>query len=1048
MVLRKPTPAGGALPYPVTPISPPPTHDMASPLKPQPDAFSSSRPHSSASDTKPFLDAQDRGDGDQANPWAETADDEQRIKRPLPTVLRAGSAPRSTEELQTDKGLPDLPHWGEAGAITPRSSSDSQRSRDFWEDDEDDIAETEALPQDDGSRQSESLQVPDTLKDHSTAHSYPTPSSPGLSTVRRKPVGSSEYSQPSPGARSPSYDFASNNPFRQHASANGSLQQDEPVQDDSQDWAGHSDEPDLLEGKGKGVIRDPPTDGTPIRMSANLSLDDRPFEEYSSSYRPSNINLNSAYRSHEQSADVPPTSTPPHPSAAPPPPPSSDKQADLIPLSPGSLPDQNPWSSETHFQSPYSPDVEHPAFRSQEYGQDSGFYEGQEMGIVSREQMPSQLPAVKETPFPPYHQGQPYDQTGPPLPARPSQQSLVNDQGPPLPIRHAQQSLLDESGPALPARRAQKSLLDEPVESYAPPDHPPPNLAPPKPPRSVFQSVPLNETTLQKLKEQRNETYQIKHFNWFDHNTNSLRMSSMLTQNKNGPCPLLALVNALILGKPDDSESALGNALRAREQVSLGLLIESLMDELTSESRDSALEELPDVDELNRFLLRLHSGMNANPRFVAPERRAPNLMDARNSVLHVPLSINTDRKPGTFEQTQDLILYGAFAIPLVHGWLPQRSDPARTAFARAAPTYEDAQTIQFGEEELEIKLRQGGLTPNEQQLWEDIVSIRRFFSTYPTQLTPYGLNVVSESLFPGAFAIMFRNDHFSTIYKHPETGQLYTLVTDAGYADKDEVIWESLVDVSGQRSEFFSGDFRPVGNVEEIIDSSPQPTGHRNSSSHLHEPQHTAPPISPQEVQEQHDADFAMALQLQEEEQARQDNANSRRRSAQNRISNAGGTPSNIPIRIRPADAGPAVPPRNQRSNPAVNRPTNNSSAADDDAPPLYEEAVKGAPYIPPPGHPQHPASDPSPRASTSGITPVVSASSSAPRPVPQRAQAQAQAPRVPQLQRRMSAYQEAQQYVRPDLARPMTHNATMGLQGQPVGRRVQKDQDKDCLVM
>jgi hypothetical protein len=29
-----------------------------------------------------------------------------------------------------------------------------------------------------------------------------------------------------------------------------------------------------------------------------------------------------------------------------------------------------------------------------------------------------------------------------------------------------------------------------------------------------------------------------------------------------------------------------------------------------------------------------------------------------------------------------------------------------------------------------------------------------------------------------------------------------------------------------------------------------------------------------------------------------------------------------------------------------------------------------------------------------------------------------------------------------------LSHNAGMGLQGQPVGRRPQKDQDKDCIVM
>jgi hypothetical protein len=821
----------------------------------------------------------------------------------------------------------------------------------------------------------------------------------------------------------------------------------------------------MSEKKGKGVVRDPPTNETPIQMTANLSLGDRPFEEYSPSYRPSNINLNSAYRSQEESGHAPPASTTPHPSAPPPPPPSSDEPADLIPVTPGSLPCQNPWSSETSIRPPPQAVAENQELKS-DYGQDEDLYEGQEMGIVTRGDSYQQFAAVKEASFPPYHEDRLHDETGPPLPARPlqrslldepepplparpSQRSLLDEPEPPLPARPSQRSLLDEPEPPLPARHAQKSLLYDPVESYAPPDHPPPGHAPPKPPRPVVQSTSMNEASLQKMKEQRNETYQIKHFNWFDHNTNSLRRSSMLTQNKNGPCPLLALVNALILSKPDDTESALGNALRAREQVSLGLLIESLMDELTSESRDSLLGELPDVDELNRFLLRLHSGMNANPRFVAPESQAPNLMDARNSMLHVPLSINTDRKPGTFEQTQDLILYGAFAIPLVHGWLPQRSDPARAAFARAAPTYEDAQTIQFGEEELEIKLGRGGLTPNEQQLWEDIVSIRRFFGTYPTQLTPYGLGVVSESLFPGAFAIMFRNDHFSTVYKHPETGQLYTLVTDAGYADKDEVIWESLVDVSGQRSEFFSGDFRPVGNVTETINPSSQASGRRASSSCLNEPPHTAPPISPQEAQEQHDADFAMALQLQEEEQARQANPNSRRRAAHNRGSSAGEDPrsSNIPIRIRPAETGPVVPPRNQRSNPGVNRPTNNDSAADDDAPPLYEEAVKGSPYIPPPGHPQHPESDPSPRTSTPAITPTVPGSSPALRPVRERAPAQpARAPQ--QHQRRMSAYHEAQQYQRPELARPLSHNAGMNLQGQLVGRRPQKDQDKDCIVM
>ena len=105
----------------------------------------------------------------------------------------------------------------------------------------------------------------------------------------------------------------------------------------------------------------------------------------------------------------------------------------------------------------------------------------------------------------------------------------------------------------------------------------------------------------------------------------------MLTQNKNGPCPLLALVNALILGATEDMQAALDDALRLREQVSLGLIIETLMDELLSRAAMVEGLQLPDVDELNRFLMRLRTGMNANPRFVPATESAPNLMDVMSS---------------------------------------------------------------------------------------------------------------------------------------------------------------------------------------------------------------------------------------------------------------------------------------------------------------------------------------------------------------------------------------------------------------------------------
>jgi ubiquitin carboxyl-terminal hydrolase MINDY-1/2 len=592
---------------------------------------------------------------------------------------------------------------------------------------------------------------------------------------------------------------------------------------------------------------------------------------------------------------------------------------------------------------------------------------------------------------------------------------------------------------------------------------------PPKPPRPAV-IVPLTEQQLAKNAEYRTETYQIKHFNWFDHGSGRLRRSSMLTQNKNGPCPLLALVNALILGAGDASQAALDDALRAREQVSLGLIIETLMYELVD--RSSAVgQQLPDVDELNAFLLRLRTGMNANPRFVAATSPPPNLMDARNSMLHMPSDDSARPQSGSFEATGDLKLYGAFGIPLLHGWLPEPGSDAALAFGRSAQTYEDAQAIQFGEEELEYKLTQQGLTPDEQRVWEDITSIKSFFGSHPTQLTPTGLRTIQQNLRSGSFAIMFRNDHFSTIYKHPQSGQLYTLITDAGYADRDEVIWESLVDISGNGNEFFSGDFMPVSHHTSDAAAA--------SSQHLQVGGEQNEPLSPQQQQEQHDADFAMALQLQEEEEQRQRAEQARRRRSGQQESTPGRSPrgstGNIPItltrsRQSQSDAPenrPSIPPRNQRV-PATNRP---SDANDEDAPPAYEEAAKGKPYIPPVGSPLHPTSGGndaiSPMSSSAQLTGTISTggpSSSVHPPGPNAPHYGAppgHAPRpnhgrVPSnMSSRTSAYNETASLQTPSQQMPGSYwdSRRPGgpQQGIPVGSSRpgrQPGQERDCIVM
>jgi hypothetical protein len=459
----------------------------------------------------------------------------------------------------------------------------------------------------------------------------------------------------------------------------------------------------------------------------------------------------------------------------------------------------------------------------------------------------------------------------------------------------------------------------------------------------------------------------------------------------------------------------------------LNLLLEAVFDELMSPRRTKSDAALPDVTELYAFLKGLHTGMNVNPRYVPTAE----LITAhkRTSLSHVHPSERSDFIPGTFEDTRDMKLYATFSIPLIHGWLPPKDDPVYGAFERQAMSYDDAQNLMFREEELEDKLSNSGagLTEQEQQMFQDIVTIKSWLNTSATQLTPWGLEVITRATQPGSFSILFRNDHFSTLYRHPQTAQLLTLVTDAGYYTHDEIVWESLLDVNGERAEFFSGDFRLVGSGPQqqqqqqqqqqsggipenwFDDDGPstsqrgewQTVSNRQSRNPVGQADLPETPMSPNHEQE--DRDLAFALQLQEEEEERhrveqetrrresqlseqfieqqgrgitartgprgRANSSTFRGSSSTGPSRGGPTSINIPVRggssntrgarpIQPVRS--MVPPLNTTHRPATNE--------DSDVPPSYEQASKAAPYVPPAGHPSHPASSP---GSTTTTTPA-----------------------------------------------------------------------------
>ncbi|RVX71968.1 hypothetical protein B0A52_04367 [Exophiala mesophila] len=946
---------------------------------------------------------------DQVNPWSDAPSHDLSSDRPVPDILRPGSRTPETRPTQPHVSLsnvPDVLRSANTGQSrdTPRSSFESDRSRGFWEDSDDE--QGKKSPKKNRSPQRSFLpEITTSNPSEPWVAIDPPEKSPG---IKRKPVGLSQFQlsetrldQPSPSA------FASNNPFRTVSQTSAT-----DFVHEAPDWG--------QDTKGKA----------PARQHSDAQLTDH-FQDLnigaSQPFNPSFSQL--APDGHPAQPAQP---APPMPQAAPPPPPLMNgppspfsQQPPLIPvITPQQDLTESPWAvpprveDSTPSPIPFAPSQKQPSMYN-----DNLLDRGQQNGTVSLQNELSTIPNAATTTA---------------ASSFPDEPSLLEDE--------------DDIGPPLPIRPNQRTN----TEYFEPPEGPPP----PKPPRPTIRTTAPSSDDLAKMREQRNETYQVKHFNWFDHNSRRLRTSSMLTQNKNGPCPLLALVNALILGAKDESQASLDDALRSREQVTLGLIIETLMDELLSRGLESVGEVLPDVDELNAFLLRLRTGMNANPRFVAPVDPPVNLMDADDAMINMPQQRRAQLQRGGFESTIDMKLYGAFNVPLVHGWLPDPGSDAEKAFRHSAPTYEDAQALQFGEEELEYKLTNSSLTPDEQNMWQNIQSIKAFLSSYPTQLTPSGLKAVQSSLPSGSFAIMFRNDHFSTIYKHPESGQLFTLITDAGYADRDEIIWESLVDISGSSNEFFSGDFMPVSHNGGGGDtSSIHPTA-RRTSQFLSANEQTPGPMSPQERQEQHDADFAMALQLQEEEEQRQRAERNRRRSGTTPANNTGGGTApgntrrqsgNIPIPLRSqAEARPSIPPRVSRANiPAVNRP---ADADSEDAPPAYEEAAKGTPYIPPVGSPLHPHADPSPMNSQAQLTGTISNTSQSgadghpPGPhAPPTAGPSSGAGRRP-TGRRTSAYHEQtqQQYSMPQ----RTYGLNVAQQPMAYPGPSRRKEDRDCIVM
>ena len=570
---------------------------------------------------------------------------------------------------------------------------------------------------------------------------------------------------------------------------------------------------------------------------------------------------------------------------------------------------------------------------------------------------------------------------------------------PPRPVEPVQSDLIDNWAPAMPPRptdqeqghgqEASSSGFGGNEESTG----------------SVVHHAP-NQTQgqQQQERERKKEVYNIKTISVTLNGTT--RELPILTQNANGPCPLVALVNAIILSTPEHENNEVMSYLRGKENISLGLLLEALINELYSPRYFQEGSDMADPSDLHHFLEGLSTGLNVNPLFIPASPPAADLLTGDNPAEPQEEEM-VRQKAGTFAKTRELDLYTAFRIPLLHGWLPAPSSPAYAAFQRRARSHEDAQLMLLQQETLEGKLGSDQpLSEEEADVLQDISVISRFLGENGTQLTSYGLAALQGALGRGEVGILFRNDHFSTILRHPSKNGIFVLVSDEGFASEGDVVWESLTDVSGTGTELFTGGFERVsgggGGGSPVHSRRPSQFDSDGQGGDMDRTAAEAMSHSDRERQEQEDADLAFAMRLEEEENARREREEiAERRAREDRLSaaavqnmnspqagrgqpqagrgrgNPPGRASGIPPPVgqggtryairsmldvsSSSPSGPSIPARRGSgyqsvSSPAINIPPTTSRPADPEAgeenpPPSYEQAANEPAYVPTPAN-------------------------------------------------------------------------------------------------
>ncbi|XP_035871356.1 ubiquitin carboxyl-terminal hydrolase MINDY-1 isoform X3 [Phyllostomus discolor] len=277
----------------------------------------------------------------------------------------------------------------------------------------------------------------------------------------------------------------------------------------------------------------------------------------------------------------------------------------------------------------------------------------------------------------------------------------------------------------------------------------------------------------------------------------------IITQSSNGPCPLLAIMNILFLQwkvkLPPQKEVITSDELMAH----LGDCLLSIKPQEKSEGLQLNFQQ--NVDDAMTVLPKLATGLDVNVRFTGVS---------------------------DFEYTPECSIFDLLGIPLYHGWLVDPQSPEAVSAVGKLSYNQLVEKIITCKHSSDTNLVTEGLIAEQ------------FLETTAAQLTYHGLCELTAAAKEGELSVFFRNNHFSTMTKHKS--HLYLLVTDQGFLQEEQVVWESLHNVDGD-SCFCDSDF----HLSHSLGKGPGAEGGSGSP----------------EKQRQVDQDYLIALSLQQQQQ-------------------------------------------------------------------------------------------------------------------------------------------------------------------------------------